>query len=167
MYVAIVTDTGYFSYENTTAMTHRVVSGLLQTGIKPLWVGRHLNEKKSHKDLILLQETLKTLELHYNGRVSTLYTSLNMLKKLGLAASSTENFVNYGRAVHTAKIAVFFLERAPDEVHVSFRSKGEADVNKVAALFKGGGHPNASGCLIKGTIPYAMRLVLPKLRKFI
>jgi phosphoesterase RecJ-like protein len=167
MYVAIVTDTGYFSYENTTAMTHRVVSGLLEAGIRPLWVGRHLNEKKSHNDLRLLQETLKTLKLHYNGRVSTLYTSLDTLKGLGLSAASTENFVNYGRAVNTAKIAVFFLERSQGEVHVSFRSKGEVDVNKVAALFNGGGHPNASGCLIRGTLPQAMKQVLPKLKRFI
>lgn len=167
MYVAIVTDTGSFSYENTTSMTHKIVSELIKAGIKPLWVGRHLNEKKSHNDLMLLQETLKTLKLHYNGRVSTLYTSLNMLKRLGLSTSSTENFVNYGRAVNTAKIAVFFLERAPKEVHVSFRSKGEVDVNKVAALFKGGGHPNASGCLVRGSISHAMKTILPKLRQFV
>ncbi|MCX5716670.1 MAG: bifunctional oligoribonuclease/PAP phosphatase NrnA [Candidatus Omnitrophica bacterium] len=167
MYVAIVTDTGYFSYENTTHMTHWITGELIKAGIKPLWVGRHLNEKKSPNDLRLLQETLKTLRLHYNGRVSTLYTSLGTLKKLGLSTSSTENFVNYGRMVNTAKIAVFFLERATKEVHVSFRSKGEVDVNKVASLFKGGGHPNASGCLIRGSIGQAMKTVLPRLKSFL
>lgn len=169
MYVAIVTDTGSFVYENTNHTTHQVVSDLLKTGVQPLWVENRLNETKTVKDLALLMETLKTLQLHYGGRVVTLHTSAKMLEKVGLGAESTENFVNYGRSVKSAKIAVFLLERPhrPGEVHISFRSKGDVNVSNVASLFGGGGHRNAAGCLIKGSIKKARATILPKLKKFL
>lgn len=169
MYVAISTDTGYFTYENTNFKTHKIISELIKIGIKPLWVATQLNEKKSMNDLRLLNETLKTLKLHFNNRVATLYTSRKMLKRFNLEPESAEGFVNYARSIKSVDIAIFFLER-PDkmgEVHVSFRSKGNVDVNKLAALFNGGGHPNASGCVIKGSIAQAKRIVLAKLKSFL
>jgi len=168
MYVAIATDTGYFVYENTGPETHRIVSELLKAGIKPLWVANQLNEKKTVNDLRLLAETLKTLEMYSNGRVAMLHTSRAMLKKLKLEPESAEGFVNYARSIKTVDIAAFFIER-PDkkgEVHVSFRSKGKVDVNKLAAKLNGGGHPNASGCMIKGTIAQAKKLILKKIKKY-
>jgi len=169
MYVAILTDTGYFSYENTTYKTHKIVGELLKTGIKPLWVGKHLNEAKSMNDLKLLNETLNTLKLHYNDQVATLYTSKKMLRRLNLQPESAEGFVNYGRSINTAKVAIFFLERPdkPGEVHVSFRSKGAVDVNKLARVFNGGGHVNASGCLVKGSIAQAQKIILPQTKRFL
>lgn len=169
MYVAILTDTGGFAYENTNYITHRIVSELLKTGIRPLWVGKRLNESKTLNDLRLLNETLKTLKLYYNGQVAALYTSAKMLRRLKLKPASAENFVNYARSINTVKIAIFLLERSDKqgEVHVSFRSKGEVDVNKLASLFNGGGHPNASGCLIKGSIEKAKKIILPKVKEFL
>lgn len=169
MYVAIVTDTGSFSYENTTSMTHSVVCELVNTGVVPLWVSKQLNEKRSPGDLILLSKTLGTLELHFNDKVSTIYTSKDMLNSLKLSTESVEGFVNYARSIKTVKVAVFFLERPdrPGDIQISFRSKGEVDVNKLAQLFGGGGHPNASGCTVKGSIPDVKKAVLRKVRSLI
>ncbi|MCM8782048.1 MAG: DHHA1 domain-containing protein, partial [Candidatus Omnitrophica bacterium] len=134
-----------------------------------LWVARQLNEKKSPNDLKLLKNVLGTLRLHSDKRIATLYASGGMLKRLHLRPESTEGFVNYARSIDSVKVAIFFLERPdkPKEVHVSFRSKGEVDVNMFAKLLDGGGHPNAAGCVIKGSIPYAMKIVLPKVKSFL
>jgi len=169
MYVAIATDTGFFKYENTTSGTHHIVSCLIKTGIKPLLISNQLNEKKSINALRLLSETLKTMEMHFNNKVALLYTSSAMLRRFNLNPDSTDGFVNYARSVDTSRIAIFLLERPDDmgRVHVSFRSKGDVDVNKVASLFKGGGHPNASGCLIKGGIKEARRMLLNKVKAFV
>jgi len=169
LYVAIATDTGFFTYENTTYKTHQIISELLKTGIKSLWISRKLNESKSFGNLKLLEESLGTLQLFSGGKIATMHASMKMLKKYGLDSDSTENFVNFARSVDSAKVAIFFLEKieSPGEVHVSFRSKGEVDVNKLATLFGGGGHPNASGCLIKGTVASAKGRILPRAKKFI
>lgn len=169
MYVAISTDTGYFTYENTTSDTYRIASELVKIGVKPLWVVNRLNESKAVGDLKLLRETLGTLEMHFNDRVALIYASLGMFKKYNLGPESAEGFVNYARSIKTADIAVFLLERPdkPAETHVSFRSKGKVDVNNLAKLFGGGGHPNAAGCRIKGGVEQAKKTVLGKIRQYL
>jgi bifunctional oligoribonuclease and PAP phosphatase NrnA len=169
MYVAILTDTGSFVYDSTSFKTHKIASELIKAGIKPLWVTNQLNEKKSVNDMRLLTETLKTLELHCDGSIAVLYTSRKMLEALGVGAERTEGFVNYARSIKTVRIAIFLIERPdkPGEVHVSFRSKGDVDVNKLATLLNGGGHPNASGCMIKGSMGHAIKVVLAKAKSFL
>jgi len=46
---------------------------------------------------------------------------------------------------------------------VSFRSKGRVDVSAVAARFGGGGHHNAAGCTVSGTLVGVKRRVLDAL----
>ena len=169
IYVAIITDSGRFSYENTNYKTHLVVAELLKRGISPLWVGNQLNEKKSLNEMALLTKTLGTLQMYFGGQVSVIYTSGRMLKDLGVGPEKTEGFVNYARSINTSKIAIFFLERPgkPGEVHVSFRSKGDVDVNVLASRFKGGGHPNAAGCMIRGSMDHARKAVLAKIKDFL
>ena len=41
---------------------------------------------------------------------------------------------------------------ADDRFKISLRSKGKADVNAVAAVYGGGGHMLASGCMISGCL---------------
>jgi nanoRNase/pAp phosphatase (c-di-AMP/oligoRNAs hydrolase) len=45
-------------------------------------------------------------------------------------------------------------------VKVSLRGKGDIDVNRIAARFGGGGHPNAAGCTVPGALSAVTRDVL-------
>jgi bifunctional oligoribonuclease and PAP phosphatase NrnA len=69
------------------------------------------------------------------------------------------------------KVAVLFRELArqegatprppePPQVKVSLRAKGEVDVARLAASLGGGGHPNAAGVVIPGTLDEVRRRVL-------
>jgi phosphoesterase RecJ-like protein len=49
-------------------------------------------------------------------------------------------------------------------VKVSFRSKGRVDVAKIAGIFQGGGHRNAAGCTISGSLAEVMGKVLAEVR---
>ena len=53
------------------------------------------------------------------------------------------------------------------DVREAFLFKGDVDVNKLARIFNGGGHPNASGCVIKGSIAQAIKIILPKAKTFL
>jgi bifunctional oligoribonuclease and PAP phosphatase NrnA len=56
-----------------------------------------------------------------------------------------EGLVNYPLSIGAVRFAVMITERS-DEVKLSFRSKGNFDVNTFArTYFNGGGHFNASG----------------------
>ena len=59
----------------------------------------------------------------------------------------TEGLVNYGLSLKGARFAVIFIEHKEESIiKVSFRSKGDFDVNTFArTYFNGGGHKNAAG----------------------
>jgi phosphoesterase RecJ-like protein len=62
-----------------------------------------------------------------------------------------EDLVNYPRSIGSVRVACLFRERA-GAVKVSLRGKGDIDVNAIAARFGGGGHRNAAGCSVVGSL---------------
>ena len=57
----------------------------------------------------------------------------------------TEGIVNYALSIAEINFSAIFIER-DDEIKISFRSKGNFDVNSFARNhFEGGGHHNAAG----------------------
>jgi phosphoesterase RecJ-like protein len=70
----------------------------------------------------------------------------------------TEGFVNYGISLKGIFFTAFFTER-DKRIRISFRSKGNFDVNKFAqTYFQGGGHKNAAASYhydtLENTIKY-------------
>jgi len=90
-----------------------------------------------------------------------------MLRSTGANISKSEGLVNYARSVDGVKVAILFREDVKEggKVNVSFRSKGEADVNSIASFFGGGGHIKASGCIIDGAIADVKKKVLAKVEE--
>jgi phosphoesterase RecJ-like protein len=57
------------------------------------------------------------------------------------------------------EVAVSFREEEGGMYRVSFRSKGRVDVAAVATGFGGGGHRNAAGCTVPGSLSEVKRKV--------
>jgi phosphoesterase RecJ-like protein len=51
------------------------------------------------------------------------------------------------------------------QVKVSLRGKGDVDVQRIAARFGGGGHPNAAGFTVPGELEVVTRDVLAAVRE--
>jgi len=49
-------------------------------------------------------------------------------------------------------VSIFFREIKEGLYKVSFRSKGKVNVSSLAMAFGGGGHHNAAGCTLLGTL---------------
>jgi len=166
LYVAILTDTGLFRYANTDSSTHDIVSHLIKLGINPQEVAEKIYEVNSLASIKLLALALSTMKVDDTGRIGWLYVRNDMLEKTGTSLQDTEDFVNYVRSLHGLKVAIFFSEtKNKDEIKVSFRSKNKTDVNAIAKNFQGGGHPQASGCRIKGKLDEVIPLVITEVQK--
>jgi phosphoesterase RecJ-like protein len=76
----------------------------------------------------------------------------------------SEDLVNYPRSVGSVRVACLFRERG-GRVKVSLRGKGDVDVNRIAAAFGGGGHPNAAGCSVAGSLEGVTDAVLAAVRE--
>ena len=153
VYTAIITDTGMFNYDNTSSDTHRVTAKLIDTGIRPKFMYSKIFEQKSDHEVRLLGKALSTLHVSDDGKLSCIEITRKMYADENVERIATDEFINFPRAVKGVEVALFFKESPlqPSIVYVSFRSTGAVDVNKIAGIFGGGGHPKAAGCMIKNT----------------
>ncbi len=144
IYAAIMTDTGSFRFERTTPHLHRVIAELLETGVDPGEVYDKLYDESKPSKIQLLGKALNTLKITGAGRIGFMTITQDTFKELDAIESDTENFVNYTLSIENVVLGMLFIE-LKNGFKVSFRSKGNIPVNKLAGEFGGGGHTNAAG----------------------
>jgi bifunctional oligoribonuclease and PAP phosphatase NrnA len=152
LYTAIVTDTGSFRYSNTGEDTFRIAGKLVKIGADPYGIAEKIYENNPKEKIRLLVKVLGTLEFAWDGRISTLWVTRQMLKDARALPEYTENFVDLARSIEGVEVAAFFTEMEKNLYKVSLRSKGRINVAKVAGRFGGGGHFSAAACKIEGDL---------------
>jgi phosphoesterase RecJ-like protein len=150
LFVAIATDTGSFRYECTGARTFEIAAKLVQRGVQPEEIARHIYDNFTPERLALMQLVIKTLQLHLEDQVAVIQVTREMFERSGALVQDVEGFVDYPRSIRSVKVAVFLKENYDNQVSVSLRAKGECDVAEIAKTFGGGGHRNAAGCRFAG-----------------
>ncbi len=160
LYVSILTDTGSFHYSNANYEAFSVAGTLLEQGGLNAWsVTEKLYESQPRKRLELLAEALPTLEFIKGGSVASLTVTLAMYERTGSNAELTDGFVNYPRSVAGVEVAIFFRQLDEQSYKVGFRSKGKVNVAQLAQSFGGGGHHNAAGGTVQGSLEDIKALV--------
>lgn len=165
LYAAIITDTGRFSFSNTTAKSFKIAAELVKTGIDLVAINNILFEQKSLAQTKLLQKALCNLELLQNGKLAIILLSQRDFEEVGAEESLSEGLVNYARNIENVEAAALLKELDNKEIKVSFRSNSWLDVNKVASKFGGGGHVRASGCSINLPLAKAKESVISALEE--
>jgi phosphoesterase RecJ-like protein len=140
LYVALVTDTGMFMYENTGPAAHRMAAELIEAGVEPHEVYRELYEDLPFRRLQLLQRALASVQRYDDGAVTIAHLTKGDYEETGALETDSEGVVDHMRAVEGTRVAVL---RATD---------GSVDVSRVARAFGGGGHPQAAG--FSTSVPY-------------
>jgi bifunctional oligoribonuclease and PAP phosphatase NrnA len=158
LYAALAIDTGTFRYDNTTAEVMKVASELVEAGAKPYLVSNNLYETWSEQRFRLLIMCLNTLEIREN--VAFTAVTNEMFQRTGTSAEDTENFSGFPRMMQNVVVSAFFRQIADNGWKVSLRSKGVVNVAEIAALCGGGGHKNAAGFTIKGSLETAKEKLL-------
>jgi phosphoesterase RecJ-like protein len=146
LYVGIMTDTGSFSYSSNSPETYHVVADLVSTGINVEVIHQLVYNTYSEKRLRLLGYCINDkLRVFPEFGASYISLSKSELKHFNHKVGDTEGIVNYGLSIDVVCLTALFTERE-GRVRISFRSKGNFDVNLFARNhFSGGGHKNASG----------------------
>jgi len=155
LYTSIATDTGGFRYSSTTVRTHHIAAALIDLGVDPGEISRHLYENQPMATFRLLSLALGTIEQACNGRVTWMSVDEEMLCASGAGLQHMEGFVNYPRAVNGTAVAILFAEFEPGKTKASIRSNVNVDVSALAGQFGGGGHYRAAGCTIEAPLDQA------------
>lgn len=168
IYAAIMTDTGSFRFERTTPELHRIAAELLEVGIIPGEVYDKVYEQSYLSKIKLLGTALESLKLFgERNEIGYMILTQNDFRKCNGLESDTDNFVNFSLAVQNVKIGLLFIE-LNDGFKVSFRSKGNIPMNKLAGEFNGGGHLNAAGArLLKENMVNKIPIILKKAEEYL
>jgi len=146
LYTGTMTDTGSFRFPATTGGVHRMIADFLDRGLKHTPIHEAINDNWSTNRMRFIGYMLiERMEIFPKYNAGLITISREDLKLFGLSTGDTEGLVQYPLGIKGIRFATLITERS-DEVKLSFRSKGDFDVNKFAReQFNGGGHFNASG----------------------
>lgn len=165
IYAAIITDTGSFHYSNTSARTFAICSELVKRGVNPAWIANVLFYSNQAEKIKTLGEVLSTLEMDPNGKIAWLTLPKESLRCHQPPEDETEDYVVFPQSIKGVEVSLLFKEVAPGRYKVSLRSRGNIDVSEIAEKFGGGGHHNASGCLVEGDYLTVREIVLRQVKQ--
>lgn len=165
IYTAIITDTGSFRYSNANPEAFAIAGAMVERGVNAWFVAEKLYESEPRERLELLALALATLTVSEYGDYASVTVTLEMYERTGACAELTDGFVNYPRSLKGVEVALFFREVKAGLFKVGFRSKGKVDVSALAAAFGGGGHHNAAGCTVAGSLEEVKRTVFAHLEE--
>lgn len=145
LYTGMVTDSGRFRYDGTTARTFRLVAVLMETGFDTNELFRNLYADELSGKQLKAQFTLKIQ--HTNNGVAYIYTTLEEFLALGLDTFTvSRGMVNTMGDLKGMPIWVNFTE-TEQGVLCEIRSN-KYNINPVAVKYGGGGHQKASGATV-------------------
>jgi phosphoesterase RecJ-like protein len=147
LYIALITDTGRFMYENTGARAHTMAADLIEAGVDVAAVYRQLYQDLPFPRLQLLARALASVRRFDEGRITIVHLTRGDFGETGAIESDSEGVVDHLRSVEQTKVAVLIRELLDKEGRkISLRSTdGEVDVSVIARSIGGGGHRQAAG----------------------
>jgi phosphoesterase RecJ-like protein len=148
LYIGLVTDTGKFMFENTTAEAHQMAAELFEAGVQPQDVHRKLYEELPYARLKLLARALNSVYRYDDGAITLTHLTREDFAETGAAESDSEGIVDHMRQVEGTAMAGLVRELIAKEGHrkVSLRATdGRIDVSIIARKLGGGGHRQAAG----------------------
>lgn len=167
VYVGIITDTGSLSHLCNQPQTYLTLAKLIEYGVDGEQIHRNVYDNYSETRMRLLGLSLcNRLTVMPEFATSYMFLTKQDLLMCNYKRGDTEGFVNYGLAMKTVCFTAFFIER-DNKVRISFRSKGNFDVNIFAREhFGGGGHKNASAAYYNDTLENAIAYFKEVLKQY-
>ena len=144
LYTGIVTDTGRFSYSNSSPETLRLAAHLLEFGVSAPDIARDVFESAPFGYLKLVGHVLERAELVEDARFVYSWITRADLEETGVAVDETDRLVDAIRGTRAADVAALFKEQANGKWRASLRSKGPG-IAEFARARGGGGHELAAG----------------------
>jgi len=165
LYAGIMTDTGSFRFENTSAHTHAVAEKLMAFKFSAtdmydrLYIGIPVADMKPFTDLI------HKAQLVDRNRVYCVSLSKKLAARFSKSFDLKEKLFAFLRSVEGIEVVVILTEIGPKEIRINLRSQGDFDVARLAQQFEGGGHRKAAGCKIYDSLTQAQKIICQAIHK--
>jgi len=170
LYTGMMTDTGAFTYASTRPEIFELISILLSCGIDKDKIYRNVFYTYSPNRMKLMGYLLYVkLEIWKKAHTAVMTFTNAERRRFGVVNGDTEGFVNLPLQICGMKLSIFLREDTEHPcIRVSLRSVDDFPCNEMAAeFFGGGGHKNAAGGEVWGTMDEALDLAKKAVNKYI
>ncbi len=153
----LITDTGRFAFQNTTAQSFAVAAEMMEAGADPVVINREFFQNRTLASIRLEQIVIQKMALHQNGQLAVSNLTKADFAQCGAVKADAEPLIDTLRSINGVRVALILRESGPGEVRGSMRAKDDAtDVAQVARKFDGGGHKAAAGFTFHGSLDQAL-----------
>ena len=163
LYTAIMTDTGNFRFENTSANTFRAAADLVEAGVNPNYIYKKCYETKTKNFVMFQNYCVNKAVFLEDNKIAYTTVYKKDLEKFSAGDDFTDGIAETLRAIDTTEVSFVVKEVDTKLTKVSMRSK-KADVAKVCMEFGRGGHTFAAGCTIKANIKESIAQLLKEIK---
>jgi len=145
IYLGIMTDTGSFNYERTTAKTHNIAGEMINIGADYVRTCKLLNHTCSEARMKLTSHVIDTMEVYFDGKVRIGITDNITMERLNAKDQDAQNIVNNLRSIEGTIVAIYFRALGDGKYKVSIRAEEPIDASELCLALGGGGHKRAAG----------------------
>lgn len=175
IYTGLMTDTGNFSFNSTRAELYDIIAELLRAGVqKDAIYNAVFNQYSADRVRLTGYALYRKMRIYPEHHLALITLSADELERYHYQVGDTEGLVNMPLQISDVYYSVFMREERAkpgtpkSRIRISFRSQGDRPVNIWASeVFHGGGHANASGGEIFGTIGQAVALFERTYKKYL
>lgn len=161
LWVALITDSGRFAYDQTTPTTLRCGADLLKYGVRTALINDKLYSSFSRTNMELKRRAFRTLTVSENNAIASVTLTGQDFEATDGTKADAEDVIEIPRSLVGNRVALFFYgSEDNDETRVSIRTRAPLDATELAKQFGGGGHARAAGCTIREPLSSAKRLFM-------
>jgi phosphoesterase RecJ-like protein len=161
LYTAIMTDTGGFRHENTSAETLGDASRLAALGANPSHTATMVYKSRPLTTLRLSALCLASMQVELDGRLAWAKVTRQMLRKAGAVMAESEGIIDTLNSIAGLDAAIVFKEVGPRLTKISVRSRDAVDAAALCGRFGCGGHIRAAGA----EVPLPMNQAIDAVRE--
>lgn len=151
-YTGLASDTGCFRYSNTTPATLRCAALMAEKGADTAAINKRLFETVSMARLKVEAAALQTLRFYHGGRTAIMAVPYDVIQSAGAADWELEGIASLPSRVAGVLAGVTLKEKRPGYYKISMRTGGAVDASAICSALGGGGHRNAAGCELTGSL---------------
>jgi phosphoesterase RecJ-like protein len=153
LFFGLCTDTGFFRHvDSQGAEAFEYAARLIRAGANPKETFHAINGGKTLASRKLLGIQLFRSETYFDGKFILTSEKYEETQQFGLEGRDSDNLYQLLQSVDRVEAVAVIRQETPEKCTLGFRSRDKVDVARIALRFGGGGHKNASGASLNGTI---------------
>ncbi len=160
IYTGLATDTGCFRFSNTTAQTHRVAARLIEAGADVEELNTLLFANHSRGQMEAERIARNHLTYCLGGWGAMIWLTREEIEASGADPADLDELTSLTVGIEGVKVGLTFRQQPGGAWRISIRTAKGADACAMARQLGGGGHLQAAGCELAGSLDEAKSAVL-------